>query len=462
MNHQNSHSQDNSYFGIGWIAHNFANLLLTNNLLLVLGFGHSILTARLLGPDGKGIVFVIFLTTTSIGQVLNCSMGYSLQNYIGRQVLSKGAGLALSVVYSLAFGGGAALLIAIASDRALEVLSLDRSFTHLIFVALPIIPVSMVTESLLAIFISADMVGYRNMIQVGNNMLELLLLVLLVAIARRGPLGALESNLLSSLLSVVALFLLLISRYGFDVRGAFASANSVLGFGLKQHGATVLARAMKRADSYLLLYFLGNAQVGIYSVATALAELPMIVTRSLHGLVLASASANRRDSAAHVTAQISRIVAVTLMLILIMYAVLMAWALPVMYGSQFASAYWPFLILLVASFSLSFYTIIAGYLSGTGNPLHVTYLMSVSTVSNLAMSLVLIPALGLVGNALASSLSSLFTLWLSLRAFSKFSGYNYWGALLPDRSDMTRLRKLAALITTMARKGTFRSILRGD
>jgi O-antigen/teichoic acid export membrane protein len=58
---------------------------------------------------------------------------------------------------------------------------------------------------------------------------------------------------------------------------------------------------------------------------------------------------------------------------------------------------------------------------------------------NLGLSVVLIPVWGINGNALATLVGAVVTVFLYCAAFRHFSGLGYGEALLPSRVELVRL-----------------------
>lgn len=435
-------------FDVFWLMENSVGIIQTYIALVILGLGQGVLTARLLGPAGKGVLAIAVLTANILGQILSCSMGQALQFYVGRRMISEGAALTQAVLFSAVLGGGVAIGLGGLVDWASGAFGVERGQ---VLVVLPLVPLHMLSEILRPLFIAGDLVKYRNRLEIGQQALTFLFVLLFVAVQERGVNGALAAFLSAQALATSAMVYFFAKQHGIAVRTGAQGFGVVLAYGLKHHGATVLSRAMKRLDSYLLLYWLGSSAVGLYSVASTLAELPMLVARSLQGLVLSYVSSSRKEEADQVMVRLSRLFVSLSIPAYLLYAVVCPWLVPLVFGSQFAGAVNPFFVLLPSSFGLSFYVFIGAHLSGAGHPQFLSYTMLLSTGANVVLSFLLVPSFGLVGNAWATMIASLTAFFATLSLFRRTTGCGYRTATILYRSDWDWIR--GGIISVLARSG---------
>ncbi|MGH2454265.1 MAG: lipopolysaccharide biosynthesis protein [bacterium] len=438
-------------FDLPWMARSSLGFLATNGVLLGLGVAQSILTARLLGPQGKGTLFIALLTTSTIAQLLSFSVGISLQFHVGRGEVKAATAGTLAILFAVVVGGAGALTLSLAPLWAALGFPLERSTQQLTLVMAPLIPAEMLVLSLGALFIATNLVPHRLVIDTAQAALALALVLVLVQGVGRGVRGAVEALLLANLTAAGLLVAVYAKAHGLSLGGLAPALGSVLRFGVRQHGAAVMARALKRIDSYILLYFWGTSAVGIYSVALSLAEIPLIVGRSIQGVLLSFVSRAAPPEGSRTTARITRMLLPALLVIQLLYAGAALWMLPVVFGAAFASASWPFLILLAATLCLSVYVVLSGYLSGSGHPEELTRIMALSLVANIILSLVLVPTLSLSGNALATSLAALLTMVAAVGAFRRIGRIGAREVIVVRATDWVQARRWLGRLTGRGR-----------
>jgi O-antigen/teichoic acid export membrane protein len=417
-----------------WLARSSASTLAVSVAVLALGFVQSVVTARVLGPGGKGEVFLMALTATTVALIAGCSLGPALQVSVGRGEASAPEVtrfvLLFVLVASAALGLAGSFVAAIAG-RA------DLIGDPLVDLGFALVPAEMLYLTLAPQFLAVDRLARRNVVDLASAVIAVVLLLVFVGVA-------------GSTATVVALALVVARWTSAGTYVALLSGASrgrpgrgdwrrrALHFGLRQHGATVMARGMKRADSYLLAGFLGTKAVGVYSVASTLAELPLTVARAINPAVTSFTSSKDRSAAASAVAAVNRLLLLASAVAFPVVALALAFAIEPVFGAGFGAAAAPLAVLLVSTACLGVYVVLGGYLVGAGRPGALTTVLVVPMVVNLAASAALIPAFELVGDAVATAIGGVLTLVLVVRSFSAVSGIGWRETIVPRRGDVGR------------------------
>jgi O-antigen/teichoic acid export membrane protein len=400
-----------------------------------------VLSARWLGPEGRGELYIAVLTAVTVAQVLGLSLGASIQFHVGRGSITVADGLGLALLYSL--GVGLVAVLVGAWLASLGVFGSSPRAVSLTVLASVLVPLDLITQTAYPLFITTNRVAYRALLEVGESVTALALLITFVGVGGEGVIGAAKSIVIAAGLVALATLVLLGSHARVTL-GALTKTMfpRILAFGVRTHGSAIAARAMKRADSYIVLYFLGAAQLGIYSAAVSLSELPLIVARPLQTLIFSLAGGPANGRVAETTARLVRLLCVGLPVGYFLFAVVGLWAIPVLYGAQFGAAGLPFVLLLAASFCFSLYVVLAGYLAGSGRPELPTYAMFVGALVNIGLTLALIPVFGLPGDATATVAGAIIALTLTLGQFSALSGKTLRETLVLTSADQQVVAKL--------------------
>lgn len=203
----------------------------------------------------------------------------------------------------------------------------------------------------------------------------------------------------------------------------------LLELGLRGHVGNVMQTFNYRLDLLLVQGFLGQAQVGLYFTAVALAELVWYLPNAVASALLPEVAASR-DRA--LTGRVVRMtVPATMLGALGLLAV--AWPAFAFLRPAYLPAVAPMAVLLVGVVALSLHKVLASDLSGRGLPQYPSFSSTVALGITLVADLLLIPRLGILGAALASTLAyTTQTVLLTVIWVRQGGG---WRELVPRRSD---------------------------
>lgn len=415
---------------------------MSNVTLLGVAVVDTVLTARLLGARGKGAVVLLTTSVSTIVLFASCSLGPSLQVFTTRRRVGVAAAARFSTVWAV--GTGSVILIA-----AVVVGDADL-FEDLAVVGAALVPAEMMVGMFVPLFVSADRVGRRAVIDIAAALLDLVLTVGFILSGGDKVFRAVVGIVLARWVYALALGMHLWRDHADAPEPGWR--RRAIGFGLRQHPGAVFARAAKRADTFLLAMFLGAQPVGVYSVAASLAELPLFVVRSIQpALVSFTAAADGSNSPE--VGRVARSVLSAYAGLNVLYGVAVALVLRPILGDSFSGSVGPFLILLVGTWLLAYHLVIAGYLIGREEGGIASLVLGLPLGVNVALSLLLIPTHGLVGDAIATVIGALLTAAMAAVAFARLSGLPVRCSLVPT-SDDVRVARAAARTLRLGRRRT--------
>ena len=389
-----------------WLIRNASGVGATNVVLVLLGVSQSIVLARLLGPAGRGEVYLAVLTAAVIGQLVSMGAGAALQYHLGKGALPLRRAwstiLLQTGLLAVVAGIGLTAWLVVAPRASAP------AFSGYVLALLSLLLITeLFNELVLPFFVAADIVKWRSLAELTQRLLMLAAAVALVAIADRGVTGAIEAYVIGNFAVQAAVVIALTARIGVE-RPTRSEVWQVFRFGVQQHVGAVTARALKRFDGYVLWYFMGSAAVGVYSIAVGLAELLLLIPRALNATLISYVSSNDLSTAARATRRVLARGSQILLAGAAIFALIGYLAVPVVYGSDFEGARLPFVVLSLATAILGIYVIAGAFLVGTGRPHITSAVMMASAALNVMLSLWLIPAFGLLGNAIATLIASMF------------------------------------------------------
>jgi len=220
-----------------------------------------------------------------------------------------------------------------------------------------------------------------------------------------------------------------------------------LRFGTRVLPGAIAERLQLRSDAFLLNLLVGVRATGIYSVTAGLAETLWYIPNAL-GTVMFSRAVDPGEDAAGTAVVLSRTtVAITIVLAIPAF-ILGPWLVEVVYGSAFAGAGTALRWILPGVVAYSVVAILSRYITGQGRPGAATSVMVLGLAVNIASNVVLIPALGISGAAISSSISYGITAVLMVALFLRLSGRGLAETLVLRPSDLR-----AGLRSLRGRKG---------
>lgn len=188
-----------------------------------------------------------------------------------------------------------------------------------------------------------------------------------------------------------------------------------------------------RADLFIVERYTGLASAGIYSVAVSVAELLWFVSSSVTAAAYAKLGAPEREEAAALTVRLMHLNLVVLLLAAPVLALLAAWALPAWLGPAYGQAVPLLLVLLPGVWAYaSASTLSAYYTNGLGRPQWSAAVAGCSLAVNVAACLWLVPRVGALGGALATTLSYLLAIAWGVWQFRTHAALRWRELLWPD------------------------------
>lgn len=369
----------------------------------VLSLANVLLTARLLGPSGRGQVALVATIATVTSTVALLGVEQATVNIAGREPRHRPALATNALLIALLAGGvlsGAlALLTAVAPGIT------GGLAPSLVAIALAVVPL-LGARTYLQALAEAD---YRFAWANGTRLLAPLLAVILnAAMAVAGALTvgtAVAAWVLGQVVVVAALAWFVVRRsVGFG-RPDPGLARRALGFGVKSHLGRVMNVGNYRLDQWLVGALVGPGELGRYSVAVALSETLFFLPTSL-------ASAQRPDlvraTPASAAQRAARVFRAAVIMTIAPAVALIALAPAVcgrLFGAGFAGSADDLRILCLGAFGVVAVKLLGDALIAQRRPLLATAATGLGLVVTVALDLALIPRHGGLGAAIASLLA---------------------------------------------------------
>ena len=416
-----------------------ARVLMAANSILV-----GVVVARTLGAEGFGALAVLNLAVAYAVQIGNLGLASANTYFVARERRL----LAPAAANSLAFAAVAGTLLALATVglayAAPQVLGDVRP--RLVAVAALAVPFQLVTLFGLNLFLALGQVGRFNLIDAAaQTLLPLNALVALIILGAGLPLliGLNTAASVAVSLAVAWLVARAVRRRGGEERRRLIDAGlfaRMMRYGLKVHAQTVASLLLFRADLFVVKYFRGVREAGVYAVASQVALMLMLLPGVVSTLLFPRVS-EAQDSSGALAARVTRHTAFVMLLVGAL-AVPAVFALPLLYGAGFADAVRQALLLLPGVILVSVGGVLAQHFSGTGLPVALPLIWVSALLFNVAVNLSVVPVYGARGAAVSSSVSYALVFALIALYFRARTGTPLRQAFLLHTSELRALFKM--------------------
>ena len=396
-------------------ARRVGTTLLSQGATLILSLATAAITARWLGPAGKGQLAMVFMVPAMLQMFLGAGLGPANVYYVGSGRLSVSQLSANSLAFSI-LGTilGFLLILPIMMGDILNVILPGVSTGYLMF-GMIALPLGLISGNLNAILQGLQRIYTLNILSVVGSLLSVLFIAALVIGLDLGILGALVATL-----TVQAVMLLAIGRC-VHREGAYLRpewhpqiVRPTLSYGMKCYIANLLQYFNYRLDVFIVNFFLGPSAVGIYGVSVVMAELLWQIPNAASFVIFPKSANSTQEAMNRFTPRVFWIILAITIAGAGGLALFGKLAIRIVFSNAFLDAYIPLLILLPGVVLLGAGKVLTNDIAGRGYPHYNSITSGVSLVVTVALDLLLIPAMGIVGAALASTASYILTFFASV------------------------------------------------
>ncbi|MEM7334922.1 MAG: polysaccharide biosynthesis C-terminal domain-containing protein [Chloroflexota bacterium] len=382
-------------------------------------FGISLVSARTLGPEGRGGYVLALLIINTVSFVVNPGIYASANYFASTKKIPLNRLIGMTLLLS-----GLASLVALPVATGATII-LGRTQTAVSPMMIGVIGLGAMAATV-SISLSGVLFGARQAKVVSVWTIVSILLHLAAVLTT----WVLEMTSLEwfvifitavHTLDVIAKFLLIQKFVLADVKIDWSDIKPIMQYGGSVYSGRVLMLLAQKVDTWLLFVLAGQTALGFYSIATSFAEQLWMIPTAVSMVMMANIGAKSNDEAAQMTVTASQTVLVLALPAALILGAGGVWLIPFLYGAEFTPSVLPFALMLPGILAVSSYLILEPYFQSRGEPLIPVKITVGGAIANFALSLILIPAYGLVGAGIAYSTSYFFQLGLTCIAFRRKS-----------------------------------------
>ena len=415
-------------------------MLLTNGVAAVALLGTAVLTARALGPSGRGEFNLATSLVTLAVALGSLGVGAAAAYHAARGRSAESVAFGTSTLIGLLLG------LAILAVGACVILLGGVTFVGVpkedMVLALLALPFLLAVANLQSVYQGFRRFREFNGITLGQAALPLPFIAL--AIALRGDVRAtIAATVVAAVLLLVAVIVLTQRATPITWRLDLPYVRALFAYGIRVHPANILAYLGYRIDVFLVDGFKGAAAVGLYGAGVVIAEGLWMPSQAISTALFPTIAAEQSESARQSITPV--VVRNTLWLTAILGGILFLVASPVvnlLYSSRF-SASAPVVRILVPGIVLfAGARLLGNDVAARGRPLVSSVIAAGIVACNIGLNVLLIPGHGIEGAAWASTGSYSLAFLASAAVYHQITRVPLRALIVPSREDFERYVRL--------------------
>jgi O-antigen/teichoic acid export membrane protein len=404
---------------------------------LAVRFVYSILLARMLGPEGKGIYSLVLIFSGLFVTFLSFGLGpatvyFTAKGAYPRKTVLENSSLAILILGIAGIALGVVVLLATGQMIYPEI---PR---QLLFLSLLLIPLNLFNKQLATQYLlGINRIDRYNLSGFGSVFIPFVFFLVSILLFGRNLTAVIWSRVIGLTFLAGLLYYWLrqsVGGFSFDLNRGYIK--DVYQYGIKAYFANIIGFLNYRVELFLLGYYLPLSTAGYYAVAVGLAEMLWLVSQSAGTMIFPMVSAEQNEERKKtITPLVMRtVLGITLLGAVILY-LLADFFIPLVYSNLYDPSVPLFKILLPGIVFVSGSRVLANDIAGRGKPILNTYVGGVGFLIQLVLNLSLIPVYGAIGAAWASTTAYLFLLVVRLAVYMRISGNNLRSVILPQKKD---------------------------
>ncbi|MGH7816478.1 MAG: oligosaccharide flippase family protein, partial [Candidatus Binatia bacterium] len=367
-----------------------------------LRFVASVIIARYLGPADKGVLAFATLVIALVTTFGSFSLADATVYLVGRRNFSAGEAAAGTFFFSIVAG-----LLYAAVTFSLVYFGLVNwpvGNRPVFYLLLSLMPFQLVVTHLTSVIQGLNQFKAYNTFTLISSATLLLAVLLVIWVAQNRLIGVAQSMIACAVLNTLLLVIYLIRLAPWRLRALLPFLKQAFHFGVRGHLSVILDTINRRFDQLALGAMINPIELGWYSIAASISELPQLFPDSI-GTVLFPRVASNASDAVSLTARACRLTVLAMLVVTVIIVVVATPLISFLYGDRFLPAVKPLMYLAPSIVFLSLSKILTKYIYGIGRPHLVVWATGISAAVTIALIFPLVSRYGMVGAAATSTIA---------------------------------------------------------
>lgn len=401
----------------------------------------GILGARVLGPEGKGLLTAIIAWPVLLALLISFTSGSSVTFHTAqmpgreRELFASAILASLTLVALIVVPGWWLIGLVLQHDGSV-IVSLGRLYLVGILFA-PLAGVGMAILQAKALF------GWYNLLRFSTAAGPLTGTVLLIAFHALTVGSMVAMNLLVGLCVTLAILTLVMQRRWLSLKADRTITVAIIRYGLKAHLGSISSMVNQRGDQLLMTIFVPAVQLGFYAMASSLTAGIGLLGTTLFSvtLPLISGTSDRAGQRKLIAAASKMTLYVSLGLATVFFF-LAPWLITLLLGPAYLPSLPLARWLALAAVVLNLNVVLIAVLQGTGYPLQASIAEGIASCLTLLVLFATLPTIGVIGGVIASVMAYSGSCLVLIQTCRKKLGIQWWELLVPTMADVERVRAL--------------------
>ena len=409
------------------LRRDIAGTFLAQGGILGLAALTGVISARLLGPSGRGDLAALTLWPMALLTFNPLAVNSAFVFHVGRREFSLAAVWTAGTVL-----GALQSVMMILAGLAVVPLALHgypADVRRLAFIFLGFAPVIVFGGQPPAIFQGEMKITAYNAVRTLAPAVYAVGLVMLFLLRRRNLSDVVFCQLAGFVAAAGWGYSRLLRCHPFRFVWDAAALKSMVIFGWKTQLSNITAFVNQRMDQLLLSLFIPSRDLGLYVVAVTVTSIALVFPQAAGAVAYAAGASSSAPEAGRVIARSMQLSLVCLVVGCGLLFAVVPWAIPRVFGPAFAGSVLACRILLPGTVALGLCQVLYEGARALNQPALPSYAEGCSMIVTLACLALLVPRFGFVGAAIASSLAYTTSLMVTLALFRARAGIG-WQQLL--------------------------------
>jgi len=386
--------------------------------IIIITFATSILLARYLGPEGKGLMTALLVYPTLLVSLAELGIRQSATYLIGKKEYSEQDIISQVLLFLVT---SSTIMVFIVAYLFTVLDNPDFTF-YMVLMAIFYIPVKLVTSYSQGIFLGRNEINIFNITSRLQPTIDLALIILFVVIFNLSVVGAVLATFAASLVVALYAFRELVRISPIRLHFNWVISKKLISKGIVYAVALFILNLNYKVD-IVLLERLGTAsEIGQYSISVGIVELIWLLPSTL-GVVIFSHSSNAKDPIMFSKGMIKlfRVTFIVSILCGLFLFFASEYIIPLVYGEAFAPSVEMLQILLPGVILMTAFKVLNMDLAGKGKPQISLVAFTPAVTVNIILNILWIPLYGANGAALASTITYSLGSLIFLALYSRIS-----------------------------------------
>ena len=390
----------------------YAGTISTQGGLLALGVVTGVLSARLLGPAGRGELAAVTIWPLALVFLSSLGINQAIVYYTGKRAYS------VSQIHTASLTVGIAQAIAVLAIGSILLPFSLRQYSSSVrmvgFLLLASTPALILSGYPASIFQGQGRPGLFNLIRTSASAFYCVGLVTLYLVHRTSLFTVVTVQAAGYLFAALLGYSILFAKLRPHINWNPVVARQLGKFGVRAQAANISNYFNQRIDQLIMALFVRPAELGLYVVAVTLATAVTFFSQASGIVTLTRASSAQGHGAARVISTSFRITLLWLALSCALLFMLAPWLINTVFGARFAGSILACRILLPGMVALGLNQVLYNGACALGKPLLSAYAEGCGMVITAVGLAIVLPRWGYIGAAAVSTTSYTVTLLVML------------------------------------------------